>query len=62
MNDSRLTPREKTILQTTVVLWNAICKLEELHPQDREEACRDIHNIQNRIMARPELRAGKKEE
>ena len=47
---------EENVLVLTARLWNAILELEEIHPADNEEHARDIHNIQNRIMARPHRR------
>jgi len=41
----------------TADLWNAIADLGGLHRCDLEETARDIHNIQNRIMARVAKRA-----
>ncbi len=34
-----------------------ILSLPTLHPMEREEACHDIHVLQNRLLARPGLRA-----
>lgn len=47
-----LNERENKVLDLTAQLWNAILELEELHPHDNSEHMRDIHNIQNRILAR----------
>ena len=48
-----LNEKEERALEITANLWACLNDLEELHPSDIVEACRDIHNIQNRIMARP---------
>jgi hypothetical protein len=34
-----------------------ILALPTLHPMEREEVCHDIHVLQNRLLARPGLRA-----
>lgn len=51
-----MTEAEQKALDMTVELWNQMLELEVLHPSDRSETCRDIHNIQNRIMSRTERR------
>jgi hypothetical protein len=43
---------EKQALEATATLWNILILLKEVHPDDMTEHKRDIHNIQNRIMAR----------
>jgi hypothetical protein len=48
---------EKRLLDLTVELWNGFFDLPDLHPADREEMARDIHDIQHRIMARATRRA-----
>lgn len=52
MVDSVLTEQEKEILSKTADIWNSFLELPDFHPSDRQEMARDIHNIQNRIMAR----------
>jgi hypothetical protein len=47
-----LTEQEKDILGMTADLWNALIELPAPHGQDNAEHMRDIHDIQNRIMAR----------
>lgn len=47
-----MTQKEQAVLKITADLWNAILDLPVLHPSDMRETERDIHNIQNRIMAR----------
>lgn len=49
---SALNPKELESLSLTVQLWGSLLELKELHPDDIHEHRRDIHNIQNRIMAR----------
>jgi hypothetical protein len=48
----RETEDERRLLQLTVALWNGFVELPDLHPSDRAEMCRDVHNIQHRLMAR----------
>lgn len=36
---------------------NRILALPELHPMERQEVCHEIHVVQNRLLARPGLRA-----
>ena len=43
---------ETLILAQTVELWNAINALPEIHPDHLAEFRRDIHDIQNRLLAR----------
>lgn len=47
-----LTPAEDAALRLTADLWNQLLALPELHPDDIAEHRRDIHDIQNRVMAR----------
>jgi hypothetical protein len=49
-----MTDQEKMIVGLLGTLWNMIVELPVIHPSDNEETSRDIHNIQNRIMARAE--------
>lgn len=44
--------KENEALIITQELWNKLLELEEKHPDDMQEHRKDIHNIQNRIMAR----------
>ncbi len=48
-----LTQEEQTIVEACALLWNKILELPEVHKQDNIETCRDIHDIQNRILSRP---------
>lgn len=48
-----LTLNEKQSLEKTVELWAAIRNLKIIHPDDIHEFRSDIHDIQNRILARP---------
>lgn len=50
--NSRLTDDELRIIDMTADLWNAFLDLGDHHPSDRDEMARDIHDIQQRIMAR----------
>ena len=52
-----LTQAERGIINLTAELWNATSALPDQHPCDLNELQRDIHNIQNRIMARLARRA-----
>jgi len=54
MANTRLTFREQEILEMTKKLFQALNELPVLHKSDMAENVRDIHNIQNRIMSRPE--------
>lgn len=56
---SKLNKKEKEAIDCTVELWDSILKLEVIHPDDVDEFRRDIHNIQNRILARPEIKSQK---
>lgn len=47
-----LTEEEKTILEMTAILWNALNDLPAQHDDDIHESRRDIHDIQNRVLAR----------
>lgn len=47
-----LTVSELHCLKLAAELMNAITLLPVQHPSDLEETVRDIHDIQNRIMAR----------
>ena len=51
-----ITKEEQEILDFTTFLWNKIIELPILHDSDNPETQRDIHNIQNRILARPQVR------
>lgn len=47
-----LTEAERKILDMTAELWNELIKLPAPHGFDNAEHMRDIHDIQNRILAR----------
>lgn len=47
-----LTEQENRILVFTSMLWNALIDLPDPHPSDNAENMRDIHDIQNRLLAR----------
>lgn len=51
-----LTELEQAILQKSAELWNLFCTLPDKHPADSDETARDLHNIQNRVMARCAVR------
>lgn len=53
---SLLTNDEQRVLQLSGKLADELDALPVLHESDMSENIRDIHNIQNRIMARAELR------
>ena len=53
----RLTNKERAVVEAAADLWNLIVELKVEHGQDLMEYNRDIHNIQNRVMARPIRRA-----
>ena len=52
----QITEDERAILNIVADLWNAILALPVLHSEDEHEHRRDIHNIENRIMARAAMR------
>lgn len=55
MTRQNLTEKEAKALDLTRQLWNALLEIEKehsMHPDDIHEHKRDIHNIQNRILAR----------
>ena len=52
-----LTAAEFVAIDLSVALISALRELPVLHPRDLEESVRDIHNLQNRIMARAAQRA-----
>lgn len=47
-----LTDEEKAVLEKSAELWNAIIALTPMHASDNPEHMRDLHNIQNRLLAR----------
>lgn len=47
-----LSDDERAVLDMTAALWNALVNLPAPHEHDNAENMRDIHDIQNRIMAR----------
>jgi hypothetical protein len=51
-----LTDQEMKIVNDLGNIWDEILKLPVYHTADNSEACRDIHNLQNRIMARDATR------
>ncbi len=58
MSRGNLTEKEVKAMDLTSALWNALLEIEKehiLHPDDIHEHRRDIHNIQNRILARNSL-------
>lgn len=57
LEGSRLTSAEQKVIDASAALWNMIMELPEVHPMERPEICTAIHDIQSRILARPELRA-----
>jgi hypothetical protein len=54
-----LTEAELKVIELTADLWNAYVALavSDRLPSEREEMARDIHSIQQRIMARSARRA-----
>lgn len=52
-----MSDNERALLAITARLWNLWCLLDARHPSDDEEMMRDVHSIQNRIMARVAKRA-----
>lgn len=56
-----MTDEEKRIFTLSAELWNALIALPKMHPCDNAEHMRDIHNIQNRLLARVAQRANPEE-
>jgi len=54
---SLLTGADFEAIDLSATLIKALRALPVLHPLDLEESVRDIHNLQNRIMARAAQRA-----
>lgn len=52
-----ITEQEREVIRITAALYNALAALPVQHPADMDESIRDIHNIQNRVMARATARA-----
>lgn len=48
----QITPEERAVLDLSAQLWNALLELPGTHPQEIAEHVADVHNIQNRVMAR----------
>jgi hypothetical protein len=51
-----LTVAERAVLSLSGEVFSLFKELGDHHPADVEETARDIHNIQNRIMARVVMR------
>lgn len=54
-----MTDQEESALAITAELYKALLALPIEHSHDMQEHVRDIHNIQNRILARPAYREHK---
>lgn len=52
-----LSEQESEVLTLTARLYEALLALPADHPHDMPENVRDIHNIQNRVLARPAYRS-----
>lgn len=52
-----LTPAEHAVLGRLAQAWNGFIDLPVEHPDDRDEFRREIHRLQDMIMARPTRRA-----
>jgi hypothetical protein len=58
MSRGNLTATEAKAIEITSALWTVLLEIESehtLHPDDIHEHRRNIHNIQNRILARNSL-------
>ncbi|GEM85183.1 hypothetical protein [Meiothermus hypogaeus] len=55
--DYGMTPEEVEIWLALGKVAGTLLKLPTLHPNEQEETVRDIHNLQNRLLARVGLRA-----
>ncbi len=51
-----MTDPERLVLDLIANVWNAIIALLITHPDDLLESRREIHSLQNRILARSALR------
>jgi hypothetical protein len=47
-----LTEQEKVVLEATASVWNEYLKLEEVHPDERDEVKFAIHQIQHLVARR----------
>lgn len=52
-SDQLLSSQERIVIDHLVEAWNAFVELPVLHPSDREEFMRAIHQAQLLVMARP---------
>lgn len=52
-----MTEPEIQAMSLTVDCANAVLDLPKLHPMDAEEFCHAIHIVQEKLMARPAMRA-----
>lgn len=59
---AQITDEELKALERIGDAFNRIMALPEIHPADKGEFIRDIHDIQNRILARVGLRAMRERE
>lgn len=54
---TRLTEAEQVAFDRLARAADAILQLPVLHPSEQVETERDLHSLQMRLLARPELRA-----
>lgn len=47
-----LNSKEQEAIDLTVQLWNKIIELDVLHPNENQDHCKDIRDIQNRLQSR----------
>ena len=55
--DAGMTDDEVRAMSLTVDCANEIFDLPKLHPMDDEEFCHAIHVVQEKLLARPSMRA-----
>lgn len=55
-----MTEAEIDAMASTVILANQLLDLPVLHAADKSEVCHAIHIVQDKLMARPAMRAMKR--
>lgn len=50
---SLLTDQEHKVIDLLAEAWNAFLELDELHPDEKHDFRKSIHEAQRNIMARP---------
>ena len=57
LKDYGMTDEEVALFFDLAAVAGRVLNLPMLHPNERREVVNDFHNIQNRLLARPGLRA-----